>query len=145
MKIEIIDPDGKVVDTIAGSKHRGINRATWSMRLKPPTVPPAASAAFGAATGPRVLPGTYTVKMTKGDKVYTSKLKLVLDPRATYNEQDRREQFDLAMKLYKMMATHELCRGFHGEPARCSGNARAAKLPANDALAEERAGAIATG
>ncbi len=103
MKIEILDPDGKVVDTIAGSKHRGINRATWSMRLKPPTVPPAASAAFGAATGPRVLPGTYTVKMTKGDKVYTSKLKVVLDPRATYNEQDRKEQFELAMKLYKMM------------------------------------------
>src|SRR5258708_3269473 len=103
MKIEIIDPDGKVVDTIAGSKHRGVNRATWSMRLKPPTVPPAASAAFGAATGPRVLPGTYTVKMTKGDKVYTSKLKVVLDPRATYNEQDRSQQFDLAMKLYKMM------------------------------------------
>ena len=87
------------------------------MRLKPPTVPPAASAAFGAATGPRVLPGTYTVKMTKGDKVYTSKLKLVLDPRAPYNEQDRRQQFDLAMKLYKHDGTHELCRGFHGELA----------------------------
>jgi photosystem II stability/assembly factor-like uncharacterized protein len=133
MKIEVIDPDGKVVDTIAGSKHRGINRATWSMRLKPPTVPPAASAAFGAATGPRVLPGTYTVKMTKGDKVYTSKLKLVLDPRATYNEQDRRQQFDLAMKLYKMMGRMSFAVDSMVN-LRDTAAARAAKLPAKDPL-----------
>jgi photosystem II stability/assembly factor-like uncharacterized protein len=133
MKIEIIDPEGKAVDTIAGSKHRGLNRATWSMRLKPPTVPPAASAAFGAATGPRVLPGTYTVKMTKGDKVYTSKLKLVLDPRATYNEQDRRQQFELAMKLYKMMGRMSFAVDSMVN-LRDTATARAAKLPAKDAL-----------
>ena len=103
------------------------------MRLKPPTVPPAASAAFGAATGPRVLPGTYTVKMTKGDKVYTSKLKLVLDPRATYNEQDRRQQFELAMKLYQMMGRMSFAVDSMVN-LRDTAAARAAKLPANDAL-----------
>jgi hypothetical protein len=133
MKIEIIDPNGKVVDTIAGSKHRGLNRATWSMRLKPPTVPPAASAAFGATSGPRVLPGTYTVKMTKGDKVYTSKLKLVLDPRAPYNEQDRREQFDLAMKLYKLIERMSFAVDSMVN-LRDTANARAAKLPEKDPL-----------
>ena len=81
LKIEIFDQDGKLVDTIPGSKHRGLNRATWSMQLKAPIVPPAASALFSAAQGPRVMPGTYTVKMTKGDQVYTEQLKVVLDPR----------------------------------------------------------------
>lgn len=133
MKIEILNPSGKVVDTIAGSKHRGINRTTWSMRLKPPTVPPAASAAFGAATGPRVLPGTYTVKMAKGDNVYTSKLKLVLDPRATYNEQDRRQQFDLAMKLYGMLERMSFAVDSMVN-LRDTATARTVKLPANDAL-----------
>jgi photosystem II stability/assembly factor-like uncharacterized protein len=133
MKIEILDPAGKVVDTIAGSKHRGVNRTTWSMRLKPPAVPPAASAAFGAATGPRVLPGTYTVKMTKGDNVYTSKLKLVLDPRATYNEQDRRQQFDLAMKLYGMLERMSFAVDSMVN-LRDAATARTAKLPANDAM-----------
>jgi photosystem II stability/assembly factor-like uncharacterized protein len=133
MKIEVLDPDGKVVDTISGSKHRGINRATWSMRLKPPTVPPAASAAFGAATGPRVPPGTYTIKMTKGEKVYTSKLKVVLDPRAAYNEQDRREQFELAMKLYKMMGRMSFAVDSMVN-IRDAAGARAAKLPDNDKL-----------
>jgi len=103
LKIEIFDPAGKLVDTVDGPKHRGLNRATWSMHLKPPQVPPAAQAAFGAATGPRVLPGTYTVKLTKGDQVYTSKLNLVLDRRATYNMEDRRAQFDLSMKLFKQL------------------------------------------
>jgi len=133
MKIEVLDPDGKVVDTIAGSKHRGLNRATWSMRLKPPTVPPAASAAFGAANGPRVLPGTYTVRMTKGDKVYTSKLKIGLDPRAPYNEQDRHEQYELAMKLYKMMGRMSFAVDSMVH-LRDGAQARAAKLTANDKL-----------
>ena len=104
MKIEIFDSAGKPVDTIAGSKHRGLNRATWSMTLKAPIVPPAATAAFGASSGPRVLPGVYTVKLTKGDKVYTSKLNVVIDPRAKYTAEDRKAQYDLAMKLYKSMA-----------------------------------------
>jgi photosystem II stability/assembly factor-like uncharacterized protein len=104
LKIEIFDQDGKLMDTIAGSKHRGLNRATWSMRLKAPLVPPAATAAFEAATGPRVLPGTYTVKMTKGDQVYTTQLQVALDPRADYNAADRKAQYDLALKLSKMLS-----------------------------------------
>jgi hypothetical protein len=82
LKIEIIDPDGRLVDTVAPSKHRGLNRANWSMRLKPPTVPPAATALFAAVQGPRVMPGVYTVRMTKGDEVYTTRLEIILDPRA---------------------------------------------------------------
>ncbi|HET9839785.1 MAG TPA: sialidase [Candidatus Angelobacter sp.] len=133
MKIEVLDPDGKVVDTIAGSKHRGLNRATWSMRLKPPTVPPAASAAFGAASGPRVLPGTYTIRMTKGDKVYTAKLKLGIDPRAPYNEQDRHAQYELAIKIYKLMGRMSFAVDSMVH-LRDGAQARAAKLPANDKL-----------
>jgi len=103
LKIEIFDSEGKLVDNIATSKHRGVNRATWSMHLKPPKVPPAASASFGAAFGPRVVPGTYTIKMTKGDKTYTSKINVVLDPRAKYTVEDKRAQFDLAAKLAGML------------------------------------------
>jgi len=103
LKIEIFDSQGKLVDTIASSKHRGVNRASWSMHLKAPKVPPAASASFGAAFGPRVLPGAYTIKMTKGEKTYTSKIDVVLDPRAKYTVEDRKAQFDLATKLAGML------------------------------------------
>jgi photosystem II stability/assembly factor-like uncharacterized protein len=99
LKIEILDADGHLVDAVSSSKHRGVNRTTWSMHVKPPRVPPAASALFGAAVGPRVLPGTYTVRMTKGDQVYNTKIEVTLDPRATYNAADRKLQFDLVNRL----------------------------------------------
>src|SRR5881296_230131 len=133
LKIEIFDQEGKLLDTIAGSKHRGLNRAAWSMRLKAPTVPPAATALFEASIGPRVLPGTYAVKMTKGDQVYTAPLKLVLDPRAKFTLEDRKAQFDLAMKLYKLL-DHMSYASSAIESLRDAATARAAKLPATDAL-----------
>src|SRR6266852_4566753 len=103
MKIEVLDASGHVVGTVPSTKRRGLSRVTWSMRLPPPKVPPAASAAFGAAYGPRVLPGTYTVKMTKDNQVYTMPLQLVSDPRETHTMADRQGQFALANKLVGML------------------------------------------
>jgi len=45
----------------------------------------------------RVLPGVYTVKMTKGDNTYATQLNVTLDPRATYTLDDRKAQFDLVI------------------------------------------------
>jgi hypothetical protein len=131
LKIEILDQDGKLVDTIPGSKHRGLNRAQWSMRLKPPIVPPAASALFSAAQGPRVLPGSYTIKMTKGDQVYTEALKVVLDPRAKFTVEDRKVQFDLIMKLHKMLG-HMSYAVAAIQGVRDAALARSSKLPEKD-------------
>jgi photosystem II stability/assembly factor-like uncharacterized protein len=133
LKIEIFDQDGKLLDTVGGSKHRGVNRASWSMRLKPPVVTPAASALFGATQGPRVLPGTYTVKMTKGDQVYSAPLKVVLDPRAKFTVEDRKAQFDLAMKLYNLLGHMSYAARAIGS-VRDSAAARTAKLTEKDPL-----------
>ena len=133
LKIEIFDSTGKLVDTVPSSKHRGLNRATWSMQMKPPIVPPAATLMFSAAQGPHVLPGTYTVKMTKGDQTYTETLQVVLDPRASYNLEDRKAQFDLAMKLVGTMG-HMSYAVSAMESVRDAANADASKLGANDPL-----------
>ena len=103
LKIEIFDENGHFVDSAVSSKRRGVNRATWLMRVKAPRVPPAASAMFQAAQGPRVLPGAYTVKLTKGDHVHTTKINIVMDPRATYSLADRKQQFALSTKLGGML------------------------------------------
>ncbi|HEX6186309.1 MAG TPA: hypothetical protein VFZ44_20635 [Pyrinomonadaceae bacterium] len=103
LKIEIFDPAGKLLGTVPSSKRRGLSRVTWPMRLDPPKVPPAATAAFGAAYGPRVLPGAYTVKMTKDKQVYTTQLRVIPDPRSTHTADDRRQQYDLALKLHKSL------------------------------------------
>jgi len=100
MKIEILDPAGKTIDTIPASKRSGINRVIWAMRMPPPRVPRAAQVSFSAGTGPRVLPGDYTVRMTKDGKTYETKLAIGLDRRASYTLAERREQFDAAMKVH---------------------------------------------
>jgi hypothetical protein len=71
--------------------------------------------------------------MTKGDQVYTEPLKVVLDPRATYNVEDRKAQFDLVMKVYKTIE-HMSYAVSAIEGVRDAANARAGKLPEKDAL-----------
>ncbi len=131
LKIEVFDAGGKLLGTIPSSKRRGLNRATWSMRLKAPKVPRAATAAFGAAFGPRVLPGTYTVKMTKDKQVYTTQLVVNPDPRAKHTPSDRAAQFDLAVKLHSLLGSMTFAtERING--VRLALDDRAAKLPAND-------------
>ena len=103
MKLEIFDAQGKLVDTLPPNSRRGMSRVEWPMRIKAPRVPPAASAAFEAAQGPRVLPGTYTVKMTRGTETYTTQLVVALDPRAKFSLEDRKLELDAAMRVYHLL------------------------------------------
>src|SRR5256885_6032897 len=98
LKIEILDSTGHVVDEVPASKRSGLNRVTWSMREKPPRVPPAAQIAFSGTRGPRLIPGVYTVRLTKNGKATETKLTVGLDRRAKISEADRKAQFDAAMK-----------------------------------------------
>jgi hypothetical protein len=99
LKIEVLDASGRVVDELPASKRPGLNRVIWSMHEKPPRVPPAAQLAFAGTRGPRLLPGTYTVRMTKAGKVSETKLTVGLDKRVKFSEADRKAQFDAAMKV----------------------------------------------
>src|SRR5205809_6534654 len=129
--------------TVPSSKRRGLNRVMWSMRLKAPKVPTAASAAFGAAFGPRVLPGTYTVRMTKDKEVYSTPLVIVADGRSKHTAADRQAQFDLAMKLAGVLADMTFAvERMNG--VRLALDERAAQLPAKDALAPRLRAASAT-
>ncbi|MBV9498679.1 MAG: glycosyl hydrolase [Acidobacteriaceae bacterium] len=102
MKIEIVDRQGKLVDTLPANSRRGLTRLEWSMRLKPPRVPTAATIAGEATEGLRVLPGKYTVKMTRGKEAYTTPLDLTLDRRAKFTVEDRKMQYEAVLRLYKL-------------------------------------------
>jgi hypothetical protein len=134
MKLEVFDSAGKLVDTLPTAKRRGLSRVTWSMRMPPPRVPTAASAAGGAFIGPRLLPGTYTVKLTKDQDVYETKLTVVPDPRSTHTAADRQTQFDLALKLYGLLGEMtDLVDRMN--TVRAQLDSSVAKLKANDPLA----------
>jgi len=99
MKLEILDSAGNVVDEIPASKRRGLNRVSWSMRTKPAIVPPAASLAYYSTQGQRVLPGDYTVRLTKAGQVTTAPLAVRLDRRAKFTVADRQAQFAAAERV----------------------------------------------
>jgi len=111
IKLEVLDASGRVVDELPASKRSGLNRVTWPMREKPPRVPPAAQIAFAGTRGPRLLPGTYTVRLTKAGKVSETKLTVGLDRRAKFSEADRKAQFDAAMSVHALFGEESALMG----------------------------------
>ena len=102
LKLEVLDVSGRLIDELPASKRPGLNRVTWTMRAKPPRVPPAAQIAFAGTRGPRLVPGVYTVRLTKAAKVSETKLAVGLDRRAKLSEADRKAQFDAAMQVHTL-------------------------------------------
>jgi photosystem II stability/assembly factor-like uncharacterized protein len=102
LKIEVLDAGGHVVDELPPSSRRGLARVLWTMHLPPPHVPPAVQVAFNSTQGPRLVPGTYTIRMTDNGKTYETKIKVGLDRRVAYTTSDRQAQFDAAMKVYTL-------------------------------------------
>ncbi len=133
IKLDILDPDGKLVDTIPATKRRGINRVSWSMQVKPPQVPRAATVAFAASQGPRVVPGAYTIRLTKGPQVVQAKLEIGLDRRAPYTVADRRQQFDATMRVHALFGSMSTLVA-RIEGARSSAESRLKSVPPNDEL-----------
>lgn len=133
LKLEILDASGEVIDTIPASKRRGINRVTWSMRVKPPQVPKAAQLAFAGTQGPRVMPGTYTARLTKNKQVYETRFEVGLDSRASYTLADRQAQFDASMKVHGLFGRMtELTQRI--QFLQMMANGIAGRLPEKDAL-----------
>ena len=131
LKIDVLDAKGEVVDSLPASVRRGINRVQWSMHTKPPRVPPAAQIAGYSTAGPRVVPGMYTVRMTKGKDVFETRLTVVLDRRVTYSVADRQAQFDAATRVKQLFARmSDLVARINA--VRSQASAEAAALPAGD-------------
>jgi photosystem II stability/assembly factor-like uncharacterized protein len=142
IKLEILDAEGKLVDTVTASKRRGINRVIWPMRVKAPRVPRAATLAFGANQGPRVLPGTYTVRLTKGGQTIETRLEIGIDRRAPYSVADRKEQFEAVMKAHALFNEMSALVD-RVEAAKAAVAGRAKGLPPSDPQAKKASETLA--
>ncbi|HET7504014.1 MAG TPA: hypothetical protein VFK02_23500, partial [Kofleriaceae bacterium] len=136
IKLEVLDAAGKLVDTITPSKRRGINRVTWTMRVKPPAVPRAAQVAFAASQGPRVMPGTYTLRLTRGAETVETKVAIGLDRRAPYSAADRKAQFEAVMKAHALFGDMTRLTGRIDAAHRAIAE-RLKSVPASDELARQ--------
>ncbi|HEY7871794.1 MAG TPA: hypothetical protein VIC31_03660, partial [Rudaea sp.] len=138
LKIDVLDAKGAVIDSIPANVRRGINLVYWSMRVKPPRVPPAAQVAFNSTQGARVPPGTYTVRMTKGNATFETKVDVGLDRRATYTVADRQAQYDAALRVSALFGRMtDLV--YRLSAVRMQVDADSAKLGEKDALRQQLA------
>lgn len=103
VRVEVYDKNGKLVQSMPGTKRKGLNIVRWNMRYTPPKVASGGSKMdYGGFVAPIVLPGEYTVKIKVGEKVYENKMLMQRDKNSELTENDMQVQYDVAMKLYDM-------------------------------------------
>lgn len=133
LTIEVLDAKGRRVALLPASKHPGLNRVLWNMREPAPHVPPAAQVAQAGTFGVRVLPGRYTVRITKNGQRVEMPLEVRLERGATFSVADRRAQYEAAHRVKALFGDEsELVARIAG--LRASLVQADGALPAGDAL-----------
>jgi len=105
--LSILDSSGEVVREFEGSGEVGLHEVMWDLRHEPPYEsdgPPAGVPRFRffSPIGPRVLPGTYTVRLEAGGQTHDTPVQVVLDPRVEITRSD------LAARQAGMFSAYEL-------------------------------------
>ncbi|MCC7029108.1 MAG: hypothetical protein IT257_02305 [Chitinophagaceae bacterium] len=103
-EISIYDANHTLIQTMPGSKRKGINKVYWNLRGLPPKVAEGSTKMDGAGfTAPMVLPGTYTIELKIKDQIYTSKVQCVHDAdNKDLSAADRTLVYNKAMQLQQL-------------------------------------------
>ncbi len=103
IKIEIVDMDGKLVQSLPGTNRKGINQVTWNQRMKPGRVAEGGTKMdFAAFSAPKVLPGKYQIRLLVNKDTYLDTFELYHKDAEGYTIEDRKSQFDICMRFYHM-------------------------------------------
>jgi hypothetical protein len=122
LKIEILDGQNHVVRTLSSTapepmgsddnedpddfknqalpRAAGVQRAVWDLRYEGARKIKNGRIDTGdPVSGPRVAPGTYTVKLSAGGKTLTAPLKVIADPRGDLTQADLEAQAAFAVRV----------------------------------------------
>lgn len=102
MTIEILDKNGTVIADLPASKSKGINLVEWNGEYKLPKIAKAKTFSFGGFSAPKVPAGNYTIKITKGNQVFTKDLVVEYDASSGISLDERKNRHETIMKLYDM-------------------------------------------
>ncbi len=110
--LEILDARGRVIRSVSGT-HKvggkdvpyvpnkpGLNRYIWDFNVNGPVKWNGAALDFlnGPNTGPGVVPGQYSVRMTLSGRAYVQHFQVAPDPRSQFTQADYQRTFDAAMR-----------------------------------------------
>ena len=95
---------GRDSDKLEGVTN-GHNRMSWNLRAPEAKRFPGLVMWAGGTTGPRVVPGTYTVKLTVGDQpAQTATFDVKQDPRTQLSAADLKAQYDFVMSVHDKLS-----------------------------------------
>ncbi len=104
VKLRYYDSKNNLLYERPASKRKGINVATWDMRMKSPkAAKTGASLDMGGFISPLLEAGTYKVVLMIGDKSYETKVELMDDKTSVHSAEDRKMQRSLCLDLYNQV------------------------------------------
>ncbi|MCX6246964.1 MAG: glycosyl hydrolase [Bacteroidetes bacterium] len=103
MYLEVYDKDSTMIQKLPAGTRKGINVVYWNIRMKPPKVPKSPQMEGSSMTGPNYPAGEYSVKLYKGNQVYTTKIRILLDPSSRHLVQDQEMRQEAVLKAYHTM------------------------------------------
>ncbi len=109
--LDILDARGRVIRSVSGT-HKiggkdvpyitnkvGLNRYTWDFTVNGPVKWNGGNPfSKGPSSGPGVVPGSYSVRMTLAGHTYVQHFKVLPDPRSLYSQADYQRSYDAAMR-----------------------------------------------
>lgn len=127
IKLEFFDSKGILLKTLLGkdseakkdetpssekkdtfSYEVGLNRFVWNFRIEGATTFPGMILWSGETRGPRIIPGSYQVKLTVGDKTLAQNFEVKKDPRLNTTQEDFLKQYEFLLKVRdKLTQTNE--------------------------------------
>ena len=135
VRIEVRDSAGAMVRVLRDvPRLAGINTTSWNLgaeapRLRRPIDPnDPAIRFFGPISGPRVLPGRYSVRLVVGDQQVEQPLTVRVDPTVSVSPAALREQYTLAMQLRDLQSVvNDTLRALDARKAELETRKRAAE------------------
>ncbi|GAC1433875.1 MAG: hypothetical protein NVSMB68_06440 [Thermoanaerobaculia bacterium] len=82
----------------------GHNRVAWDLRYPDAKKFPGMILWAGGTAGPKVLPGTYTARLTVGDQSVTAPFEVRQEPRASASPADLKAQYDFLKAAYDKLS-----------------------------------------
>ncbi len=115
--LTVLDGDGEVLRTLTDTapeggpklptlpRESGLNRFTWDLRIAGATSTPNDEGKREIAIpGPRVAPGTYTLRLAVGDQQVEREVEIRRDPRGYATDEDLAEQFRYLVRTRDLVA-----------------------------------------
>ncbi|MFN0275813.1 MAG: WD40/YVTN/BNR-like repeat-containing protein, partial [Chitinophagales bacterium] len=103
MYLELYDSKGNFMKKLPAGNRKGINKVEINTRMEAPKVPISINILGEAISGPEIDPGTYTVKLVKGEKTFSTSLAISENPAYAHSAADKKLRSETLMKAYNML------------------------------------------